>query len=307
MKYPFLSCAAQGKNAVWRYVCSLLFATILGFVGLQWIGIPVAHAIANSIVIFNDVLRESPSHENMQSWSAYSLTISYLTTHIAYACFGVGLLLAVKVLHQRQACTLISPTARFCLKRFGLGFSVWLSLASLQTLSEFLYNQSAFTWNFQPASWFAFLPWALILTPIQTSVEELLFRGYLLQGLGLLLRQPMILTVVSGLLFAIAHFSNPEMSRGAFWIGSTYLLMGCFLSWITLRDQRLELALGVHAANNLFVVLIVNTQDSILPTPALIIQHIPSDPCFSFVSMLCATLVFYGLIFRWILQSKQDA
>jgi uncharacterized protein len=33
----------------------------------------------------------------------------------------------------------------------------------------------------------------IILTPIQTSAEEIFFRGYLLQGMGLIMRQPLIL------------------------------------------------------------------------------------------------------------------
>jgi membrane protease YdiL (CAAX protease family) len=58
-----------------------------------------------------------------------------------------------------------------------------------------------------PSSW--------LLTSIQASAEELLFRGYLLQGTGLVTRRTVLLTVVNGVLFAVLHLSNPEVGRGS--------------------------------------------------------------------------------------------
>ena len=257
----------------------------------------MSRGLAAAGVSVDDLLYANKPEEKIKHLLAHSLQNSYLSTHVAYAFLSMGIFVAVKLLHQRKMLTLISPDATFQLKRFGLGFGVWFAIASVQTLIEFLYNRTAFIWNFQPSVWLAFLPWAIVCTPIQTTAEELLFRGYFLQGLGCLTRQPTVLAIASSLPFAIAHFGNPEMGRGAEWVALTYLLMGIFLVLITLKDDRLELALGVHAANNLFVVLIVNTQDSVLPTPALIMQQIPSDPRFTIVALLSGIAIFYGLVF----------
>ena len=59
--------------------------------------------------------------------------------------------------------------------------------------------------------WLPFVLAALLLTPLQCAAEELVFRGYVLQGLGRLLRNPLVLVVLSGLLFAIPHLLNPEV------------------------------------------------------------------------------------------------
>lgn len=45
-----------------------------------------------------------------------------------------------------------------------------------------------------------------------------------------------------------------------------YFAVGAFLALITVRDGGLELALGAHAANNLFAALILNHVTSSLPT-----------------------------------------
>lgn len=297
MKYSFLKNMEQGQNALWRYLAGILLAIGCGFVGLQWIGTPLANLVVGLVAIFGEVNLTNEFGEKVKPIATDSLEISYISIHLAYLFFSAGLLLAVKLLHQRRMLTLISPDATFKAKRFALGFSLWLVLAAMQTLLNFLYNREAFLWIFRLFDWSVFLPWALVFTPIQTSTEELLFRGYLLQGLGRLIRQPVALTLVASFPFAIAHFGNPEMARSDVWIGLTYFLLAAFLTLITLKDGRLELALGVHAANNLFIVLLVNTHDSVLPTPALMIQQSPTDPRFTLGAMLLSTVVFYGLVF----------
>lgn len=298
MKDSFLKTAEQGQNAAWRYLLGILFAIGCGIIGFYGLGIPLGQAIADSINLFQVILPSTEMEENIKQIDAYSLEISYIAIHAAYVFFSIAIFVAVKFLHQRKVLTLISPMASFAWSRFGLGLGLWFMLAGLQTGIEFFWQPNAFSWNFQPFAWLDWLPWALILTPIQTSTEEILFRGYLLQGLGLLVRQRIALTLIASLPFAIAHWGNPEMTRGALWIGLSYLLMAIFLTTITLKDNRLELALGVHAANNLFIVLLVNTADSALPSPALIVQHTPTDPRFTFIGLLITTLVFYTVVFQ---------
>jgi uncharacterized protein len=99
------------------------------------------------------------------------------------------------------------------------------------------------------------------------------------------------------MLFAAAHFTNPEMGRGAVWMGLNYWAFGVFLAAITLRDDRLELAWGVHAANNMFIFLIVNSTDSALKTPSIWTTGANDDPRSSLVSLLVQAGIFYWLIF----------
>ena len=74
-----------------------------------------------------------------------------------------------------------------------------------------------------------------------------------------------------------------------------YFSFGFFLGWISLRSQSLELALGVHAANNLFTVIIANYQGSALPSPSIFTASV-LDPVFSLVSFLAGAVVFILII-----------
>jgi hypothetical protein len=63
--------------------------------------------------------------------------------------------------------------------------------------------------------------------------------------------------------------ANTEVGAGPALIFTYYVGFGAFLALITLRDNRLELAIGANAANNLFVALVVNRNHSSLPTRAI--------------------------------------
>jgi hypothetical protein len=78
-----------------------------------------------------------------------------------------------------------------------------------------------------------------------------------------------------------------------------YVLIGAGFAWFVLRDNRLELAMGAHLANNLFVALFVNYANSALETPAILNTPEP-DPVAGLFTLLPSILVFYFLIFHVI-------
>ena len=146
--------------------------------------------------------------------------------------------------------------------------------------------------TFDPARWLLTLPLIVVVTSLQTTAEELFFRGYLLQTLGLLTRRSWLLVALSSALFAVPHLLNPEMSSGVLLVGALFLLLGAFFTVLTLRDNGLELALGAHAANNLVAALLVNHHNSSLPTAA--VWHVTElNPAFALISFLIAVPVFY--------------
>ena len=110
-----------------------------------------------------------------------------------------------------------------------------------------------------------------VLIPIQASVEELVMRGYLMQGAARALGSGWAAVLVSSLLFGLLHWANPEVaSFGAGLMMVYYMGFGAFMALVALADDRLELAMGIHIGNNLFGTVIVTFPESVLTTPALI-------------------------------------
>ena len=137
---------------------------------------------------------------------------------------------------------------------------------------------------------------ALLFTPIQAASEELLFRGYLMQGSSLFTRNPIWLTLLSGLLFMLPHIFNPEMAVNFTIMAFSYFLFGAFLAWISLKDGTIELAIGAHITNNLFAALVVTFAESAIPSPAIFFTtHF--DPLFSLIAQIILFGVFYWFVF----------
>lgn len=292
----FLDLARQGKNQWWRYLIG-----ILSILACWLVSNVIVVAIAFIYWMATTKLSSAIDEVGMfQAWLEKPDTMGYIFINLTFILPLISIFIFTRLLHQRPAGTLISARRLPNWKRIFSGFWVWGLLSALMQIPLFLMHPQAYTITFEPLNWFILVAVALILTPLQTSAEEFFFRGYLLQGLGLLVKNRLALSVLNGILFAIPHLSNPEMARDPALVALNYLSMGIFLAYITLRDQSLDLALGVHAANNLYFFLIVNTADSVIPTKAIITITNPEHPAIS----LLVFAVIAGMFNFWLFSKK---
>ena len=275
--HDFLDAAGQHRGEWWRY--------LLVFLGIQYYwwrlsGTVAAWCQSTFSQLFN------------------SADIGLITAILAPQIVVVMLLwIALKGIHHRPFRSLINRDARIHWQRLGLGFGVWLLLVVVLTAFDIWVNPESYAFTFEPRAWFSTLPFILLLTPIQTSAEEFLYRGYFIQGVGLISKQPMVLILASSIIFALPHFGNAEMQRGFIWGAVVYLLWGIFFATITLKDNGLELALGVHAANNLFDSLCLQFADSSLPIPAIWTYVTSLTAEEGLVSLIILTTIFYFIFF----------
>ena len=98
---------------------------------------------------------------------------------------------------------------------------------------------------------FAYFLGSLLLVPA-AAAEELFFRGWLLRLTAAFTRNPLVVLGLQALIFAAMHF---EFTPDAM---ITLTLMGLSLGYMTLRLGGIELAAGIHAMNNIAIVLLVS-------------------------------------------------
>jgi hypothetical protein len=96
-----------------------------------------------------------------------------------------------------------------------------------------------------------------------------MFRGHMMQGIGLLFKNRWVPLLVTSVLFGLMHLGNPEVGTLGYGIMVFYIGTGFFLGILTLMDEGLELALGFHAANNLFGALLVTADWTAFQTHSL--------------------------------------
>lgn len=281
MENSFLDVARQGRNSFWHYFVS--FSLAIG----AWLtcgGLIAMIGMAEMVQNGNSPL----------DTTAQMSVLAFSTFMLSFLPWLVATLLGVWLIHGRSPLTLLTPSGRVRWKRLGQGFGLWLALLILVSVVEALLYPGRYRLAFSSAWWRYLLP-ALLLIPLQTSTEEIFFRGYLLQAFGLRRRDLRWLVVLSGIVFALPHTLNPEVAVNFWLVMASYFVTGAFAAWLTLRDQGLELALGMHAAQNLFV-LVANYPNSSLNIPSVFALR-ELDPLYGVIAQLIAIVIFARLLF----------
>ncbi len=269
----FLALADTGRNAWWRYVLGM------AFIAASWIfGGGFAYGLVSHVPL-GDVTE-------------------FVAINASILMLLAGVLAVVVVLHRRGWRTLVTPRSHLDWRRMAEGAAVWVALAVLSAVAEHLLFPGRYGWSLDLQRWLPFMAAALLLTPLQCAAEELVFRGYVTQALGRLLRRPAVLAVLSSVVFTIPHLLNPEVAAYGLWIMAVnYFVMGLFLASVALRDGRLELAIGAHAGNNLVLALFINYEGSVFDTASVFTAG-ALDPVYSLVTLILSAVLFHLWVFR---------
>ena len=165
--------------------------------------------------------------------------------------------ITVKSLHGRSFWTLFGKDG-FLIRNFFLGIAagaVYLLVAitiSLPFAPEF---KGGVVWS----SWFLFLLPAIGLIFLQSASEELFFRGYLQQQLGAKL-SPSTAMILPSIVFSLMHYSD-VWGRNLLIYLFLIFAFGVVLADVTRRTGNLSFAIGLHFANNLYLLLVVGDID----------------------------------------------
>ena len=185
--------------------------------------------------------------------------------------FGLLIVLFwVKFVQGQSITSLTTSRTKIDWKRIFFSFFLWGSITTLLILGLYFTQPENFVWNFNPKKFFIFLVLAVVLVPMQTSFEEYLFRGHMMQGIGLATNSRLIPLIITSVLFGLMHIANPEVEKIGYIIMLYYIGTGFFLGIMTLMDEGLELALGFHAANNLVGALLLTADWTAFQTNSIL-------------------------------------
>ena len=194
---------------------------------------------------------------------------------VPFLFVALFLVIHTKFVHKRTVLSIFSGRKTFDWKRVLFSFSLLFSVLSLFLFIQYLSSDSLiFQFDLQKFIPLFFI--AIFLLPIQTSCEELLFRSYILQGIKMRTKKNSIAVLISGIMFGAIHIGNPEIAKIGYHIIVYYMLVGVFLALISLFDNGIELALGYHAANNVFAALMITNNWQAFQTDAVFMDN--ADP-----------------------------
>ena len=214
---------------------------------------------------------------------------------IMFVAAFIALSIGVKFLHQKSMINLVSADSRIDWRRILFGFAVWMILLAIGDLLMYMADPGVYQYNFNPKQILGLLAICIFILPIQTSFEELFFRGYLLQGFYNVIKNKWVVVILTSFLFMLVHSTNPEIKQYGLGIMLCYyFLAGLLLGLVTLFDNRLELALGMHAGMNMYGAIFVGYEGGAIQTDSVLKMSDINAP------MMVLTLIVAGLVFIFL-------
>ena len=290
----YIQQAYKGNNQWYHWI----FTLILVFFGWQIIGVFPLTGVA--ISYSSDMNEFANAAQNNFMTLGIDKNLFLFLIIISFIFGLLTLIIGVKYIHRRTFKSIVTSRNLIDWKRFWFAFFTWGIIAVILTIVGIFMSPENYIWNFKPIPFFTLLAVSFLFLPFQTTFEELLFRGYLMQGIGTVVKNRWFPLIFTSVCFGLLHGANPEVEKlGAismvFYIGT-----GFFYGIITLMDEGTELALGLHAINNIIAAFFVTTNWTVFQTDALYVDI--SEPSVGF-EMFFPVLILYPFLL-YVFSSK---
>jgi membrane protease YdiL (CAAX protease family) len=286
------------ENDWWLYLIGVIIVGISTVIG----------SIPHTIALFSVAFSENTDMSSIQEdpYALMSLIDSNLNLFLMLLSFAIGLLallFVVKFIHKQTINSLTTSRKKIDWSRFWFSFILWGFVTVIFIVIEFLSSPENYVLNFDLIPFLVLFSIAVIMVPLQTSFEEYLFRGYLMQGLGVLSKNRWIPLFITSIAFGLLHIANPEIEKIGYILLIHYIGTGFLLGIMTLMDEGLELALGFHAANNLIASLLLTADWTAFQTNSILKDV--SDPSMGNLEIIFPVFVIYPTIL-FVLSKKYN-
>lgn len=232
----------------------------------------------------------SPDSDPMDLFKSIPSNLRLFLLLLSFVFVLPGIWLVVKKLHDLPIMSILSSRKKIDLERVLYSFMLWGSIVSAFVFLEYSLNPENYIINFKLKEFLILAVIAILLIPIQTSVEEIVFRGYLMQGFGNWLNSRFMALFLSSFVFGSLHLFNPEITALGYEFVILYITVGFVLGIMTLMDEGLELALGFHAANNLIAALLLTADWTVFQTESILIDI--SEPSLGITDWISPIIIY---------------
>ena len=295
IQYMFLEQGVASQNHFSKYLLGSLLIFIAANIGQ----IPMMIAVFYKATKDNEPFPMTT--EGLMGFLEPNTSLFFMLLSFAFALGAV--FLVIRLLHKQAILSVTTSRAKVDWGRIFFSFTIWTSIVVTTTLVDWLLHPTHFILNFQPVPFFILALIGFLLIPVQTTTEEYVFRGYLMQGFANLASNRWFPLLMTSCIFGLLHLFNPEVNKLGNVIMIYYIGTGLFLGIITLMDEGMELALGFHAANNLVGALLVTTNWSVFQTHSILKDV--SEPAVGFQVVLPVFIIYpilliiFGRKYNW--------
>ena len=280
----FLNQALDYKNPFWMYLLGSFVIIIFVIIGQ----LPITFFITKESI-------SAAGGDPMAALRSLDKNLQLILLLTPFLVGFLGLFLVVKKIHNRSLISISTSRESLDWNRIIYAFSIWSLVSILLITGDYFLNPDSYEWNFNFKSFSLLLIISVLLMPIQTSLEEYIFRGYLMQGFYSFFNSRWGTLLITSIVFGSLHFSNPEVQKLGIGVMAYYVGTGLFLGILTLMDEGIELALGFHAANNIMTALFVTSSWTVFQTESILIDI--SEPTLGGETFFSLFILYPGFIF----------
>ncbi|HMI06407.1 MAG TPA: CPBP family intramembrane glutamic endopeptidase [Flavobacterium sp.] len=284
----FIEQGVKPENRFWKYlVGSVLIIVASAFGQLPWVFAAFAKLITEGRSIYG--LDQNVIMTALEP----NLNLFLMLFSFVVAIFAI--FLVIRKLHGQTVLSVTTSRPKIDWGRVFFSFGLWAMFTVVSTVFIYFESPESFVVNFKPVPFLILVVIGTLLIPVQTSTEEYVFRGYLMQGFANLSGNKWFPLLMTSVIFGSLHFVNPEVTKMGNIIMVYYIGTGLFLGILTLMDEGMELALGFHAANNLIGALLLTSDWTVFQTHSILKDV--SEPTVGFDVLFPILVIFPILLF----------
>lgn len=256
---------ARGRAQIWRLMVGLVLIAVI-LLGLTALYQSAVLSLGGA-ALHRDITRI----EGTGQTPAGVLVLLFSFVIMILACAMV-----TAQVHKRSPLTLLGPLPQL-LRGFGASLAVLIAVALAITVLPPWGYADPVTAGLPMVTWLVLLPLSLTAVLIQTSAEEILFRGYLQQQLAARFASPLIWMVLPAVLFGLLHY-RPETGANGWLIMLWAAGFSLAAADLTARAGHLGPAIALHFMNNVSALLFLSADGTLSGLALFRLQVDIADP-----------------------------
>jgi uncharacterized protein len=256
----YVANASLGRTGLMRIVLGTVLAIA------TWLAVTIIVFVAGSFLrtrsdssdslIYNSAFAPEAVDDFVQS------SFGQATLLLTFGGLWIGVWAALKIFHKLKLSSLLGYQSRIDWDDFCRAFLAFAIITSLIQLFSFSFDPNVVRNPITLLQWFTVGCVVTVFLFIQTSAEEVFFRGYLMQQLAARFDSVIIWAMLPIVCFIALHFT-PGMSLLK--TASFFALIGVLaitFTYLVVRTGNLGASMGVHFANNLAAIVLISHDDT---------------------------------------------
>jgi membrane protease YdiL (CAAX protease family) len=188
------------ENKFWKYIVGSVLIILAATIGQ----IPLMVAIF--VKSFSSGKHFPTDESEMMTFLEPNTTLFLILLSFVFAFFAI--ILVVRNFHKQTLLSVTTSREKVDWKRVFFSFGIWSVFTIVSTVIMYYSSPESFVVNFKPIPFLILAGIGILLIPIQTSTEEYVFRGYLMQGFGIgALQKKFLIGILYTFLFVLIYIS----------------------------------------------------------------------------------------------------